>query len=527
VNPLLLSIIALVHRYRATLPKRRVDLYAECVDVLLGHWDTAKGLLGKLDAGQKRAVLQSLALTMQCEKRRELSRRDLTTRVATLLPGVGAAAVEADEFLDEVRERSGLLVETGLDTYAFSHQTFQEYLAARALVDAESRRETLLARLREPWWQETVLLYVGMTDATPIIAALLDLTAREDLSGLLLAGRGVAEAIRLESDTRQTVVWLLKNAFADSSGAQFVQIGQVLAEIAGEDNVTFFLKTAYEDPARRPAALWALGEMARQPDDVQRERVIARLLENFQEGEWQQEVRRVLMQLLKELYAQRVSMTLIERVMAPMVRIPAGEFLYGEQKKRIELPEFWIDRTPVTQAEYKQFIDANPNHRVPYVDENWARPYNWDQQTRTYPPDQADHPVVLVSWHDARAYAEWAGKALPTEEEWEKAARGTDGREYPWGDKFDKEKCNTGEPGIGSTTPVGRYSPRGDSPYGCVDMAGNVWEWTASDWGKTSTSKVLRGGSWYHDVRYARAAAPRHSVADNRYSNLGFRCSGG
>ena len=132
---------------------------------------------------------------------------------------------------------------------------------------------------------------------------------------------------------------------------------------------------------------------------------------------------------------------------------------------------------------------------MPYVDQKWAQPYNWDRQARTFPPDKADHPVVLVSWHDAQAYAEWAGKRLPTEEEWEKAARGTDGREYPWGNEFDKERCNTRESGIGGTTSVGQFSPQGDSPYGCVDMVGNVWEWTASDWSSKSKTKVLRGWS--------------------------------
>ncbi|MCP4535337.1 MAG: NACHT domain-containing protein, partial [Delftia sp.] len=120
VNPLLLSIIALVHRYRATLPQRRVDLYAECVDVLLGHWDAAKGLAGELSSGQTRAVLQPLALALYRENRSEVSRRELEARIAESLPAVGGSAGDAADFVDEVRERSGLLVEAGLGTYAFS-----------------------------------------------------------------------------------------------------------------------------------------------------------------------------------------------------------------------------------------------------------------------------------------------------------------------------------------------------------------------------------------------------------------------
>jgi formylglycine-generating enzyme required for sulfatase activity len=111
---------------------------------------------------------------------------------------------------------------------------------------------------------------------------------------------------------------------------------------------------------------------------------------------------------------------------------------------------------------------------------------------------------VQVSWHDAVAYAEWAGVRLLTEQEWEKAARGMDGRIYPWGDEFDPAWCNTDESNIGTTTPVGRYSPDGDSPCRCADMAGNVWEWTASEWKPGSVYRVLRGGSGGDDRSYAR-----------------------
>jgi formylglycine-generating enzyme required for sulfatase activity len=205
-----------------------------------------------------------------------------------------------------------------------------------------------------------------------------------------------------------------------------------------------------------------------------------------------------------------------------MVRVPAGEFLYGDDKKKIELPEFWIDKTPVTHAEYKRFLDANPKHPVPFVEADSAKPYNWDKKTRSFPKDKADHPVVLVSWEDATAYAKWAGKRLPTEEEWEKAARGERGNEWPWGNEFDRTKCNSEED---STTPVGAYSPQGDSPFGAADMAGNVWEWTASEY--TSGRKVLRGGSWSNDRAYARVTYRYLDVTpDLRYNNVGFRCVG-
>jgi formylglycine-generating enzyme required for sulfatase activity len=193
-----------------------------------------------------------------------------------------------------------------------------------------------------------------------------------------------------------------------------------------------------------------------------------------------------------------------------MVRVPAGEFLYGDDKQKQTLPEFWIDKTPVTNAEYARFV-AETGH---------AAPQRW--KGKAPPKEITDHPVTYVSWDDAKAYAEWAGKRLPTEKEWEKAARGNDGRTYPWGDKkLTNKLCNFGK-NEGGTTPVGKYSPQGDSPYGCVDMSGNVWEWTASDYDKSS--KVPRGGSWVTHGEYVRAAYRLADQPGNRNDYLGFRC---
>ncbi|MCB9422150.1 MAG: SUMF1/EgtB/PvdO family nonheme iron enzyme [Ardenticatenaceae bacterium] len=210
-----------------------------------------------------------------------------------------------------------------------------------------------------------------------------------------------------------------------------------------------------------------------------------------------------------------------EKTGLKFVRVPAGEFLYGDKKEKKRLPEFWIGKTPVTNAVYKRFLDANPKQNVPFVNADWAKPYNWDKIKRTYPAGKADHPVVLVSWHDAQAFCEWAGLQLPTEEEWEKAARGSDGREYPWGNEQPtRELCNFGG-NEGGTTPVGKYSPQGDSPFSCVDMSGNVWEWTSSDFDKST--KVLKGGSWYLGDNWLPAAARSWDFPDPWYFYGGVR----
>lgn len=211
-----------------------------------------------------------------------------------------------------------------------------------------------------------------------------------------------------------------------------------------------------------------------------------------------------------------------ERDGKEMLCIPAGEFLYGDQRVTLELPGFWIDKTPVTNAEYARFVALTG--RTP--------PSHWRGQV---PPQEiSDHPVVQVSWYDAAAYARWAGKRLPSEQEWEKAARGVDGRAYPWGDDPPTpELCNFGC-NEGGTTPVGRYSPQfhpelaagGDSFYGCVDMAGNVWEWTASNY--DIKRKVMRGGSWDNIPGNVRAANRNYQFApEGCYDCVGFRCAVG
>jgi formylglycine-generating enzyme required for sulfatase activity len=212
-----------------------------------------------------------------------------------------------------------------------------------------------------------------------------------------------------------------------------------------------------------------------------------------------------------------------EKTGIELIRIPAGLFLYGDDKRKIDLPEFWIGRYPVTNAQYKRFLDANPARRVPNANGDWDKLYNWDEKRRAYPADKADYPAVLVSWHDAKAFCDWAGLVLPTEEQWEKAARGTDGREWPWGNKWAEDRANTLEARIKDTTPVGQYSPQGDSPYGCADMAGNVWEWTDSWVDKSESSRVLRGGSWGYDQGYARMSVRGSYTPDFANFNDGFR----
>jgi formylglycine-generating enzyme required for sulfatase activity len=234
------------------------------------------------------------------------------------------------------------------------------------------------------------------------------------------------------------------------------------------------------------------------------------------------------------------------------VRIPAGKFLMGSKKENalaydaeqpqhtVDIPyDYWMARFPVTNEQYAAFVGKG-KHPV----SDWQK--------------KKDHPVNYALWNDVVKYCNWlngllAGKLprglilrLPTEAEWEKAARGSplllgegrggDAHEWPWGNEFDKNKCNSYEGGKGGTTPVGAYSPQGDSPFGCADMVGNVWEWTHSQFKsypykaddgredeQISGMRVLRGGSWYSLRDLARCAVRGRLVPDGFDGYIGFR----
>ncbi|MFQ5859580.1 MAG: SUMF1/EgtB/PvdO family nonheme iron enzyme, partial [Anaerolineae bacterium] len=212
--------------------------------------------------------------------------------------------------------------------------------------------------------------------------------------------------------------------------------------------------------------------------------------------------------LLKAAYRSLPTRTLSKLPDLEFVKIPAGEFLYGDNKQKVNLEGFWISRTPVTNAQYQVYVKATGG-RAP---DHWAG--------GQAPKGKEQHPVVSVSWEDAQGFCRWAEVRLPSEREWEKAARGTDGRTYPWGEEPpDSKRCNFNNQ-VGDTSAVGSY-PKGASPYGLQDMAGNVWEWCED--AHESGGRVLRGGAFFSFERYVRCVYRRRFSPDNRIDHYGFR----
>ena len=213
-------------------------------------------------------------------------------------------------------------------------------------------------------------------------------------------------------------------------------------------------------------------------------------------------------QLLKML--QMAKLTLFAPVaQMPLIHIPAGQFLFGNKKQYVHLDEYWIGKYPVTNLQYILFEDATGGSKAANRSDGLG-----------------NHPVVNVEWPNAIKFCEWASQVtgrkffLPSDEQWEKAARGTDGRTYPWGEEApDASRFNFGRL-VGTTTPVGRYSPQGDSPFGCTDMAGNVGEWCANDF---DNEKLTRGGAFSYDVSCMCCYARFKNIDWLHYNDIGFR----
>ncbi len=264
--------------------------------------------------------------------------------------------------------------------------------------------------------------------------------------------------------------------------------------------------------------------------------------------------------------SRRLTFTVEDHVVTPegMVLIPEGKFQLGSisgQAGNVEqaghpvyLDAFYIDKYEVTNIQYKKFVDANPEWQKEHIDSKFHDGnylVNWSGNT--YPSEKADHPVIYVSWYAAAAYAEWVEKRLPTEAEWEKAARGgVEGQKYPWGNSIDDNKANyTLNVGVtGSTTPVGDYPTNG---YGLYDMVGNVLEWCLDAYDKDfyedppdsnpiagddsikevidnfkniKSSRALRGGSWVESGQPRVWITYRRGNDPARTSHLtGFRCA--
>jgi hypothetical protein len=496
-NPLLLSIIALLYEHKLTLPERRVELYEECAQVLLKELERLKGLdtEAHFPPEKKRSALHSIATHFHQKGVRIFTKEALLTALAEVLPSLGYPGTRSSEFLNEIMERSGLLRQKSRTSYDFAHLTFQEFFTATAFHE-KGDAESLFRHLDDAWWREVILLFVALEDDA---TQLLERLRKHDL---LLAAAGLADARPVQTDAFEKaageIIAELKHLMEEDSQYR-EEAADALAEVARWGATEYLFQKARAE-GQPPVALAAVLGLARGAEREVLDHLFAQLgpilrLLNGSLGRFTAEVHERILSLL-------------EALRFPMVFVPAGEFLIGSTPQQGYLDDYWIDKYPVTNAQVQRFVSET----------GYQAQGEW---LKEFIPGKENHPVVNMTWHDAVAFCEWAGKSLPTAAQWDKAARGTDGRIYPWGNQWDATRCNTSGQG---TTPVDQY-PNGVSPYGCYDMAGNVDEWCQDWFAEERHQRVLRGGSWNLSRWSTRCDTCGGLVPSACVNHVGFRAT--
>jgi formylglycine-generating enzyme required for sulfatase activity len=495
-NPLLLAAVCVLYQARKRIPEQRADLYDRIVENLL--WRRFHDPAEPDKVNEVREFLMLLAFNMQNMNLKTFEVGDGLDVLKKIISQKGEPANvyqrRIHHLFDEIEPNCGLFNRLSGGEIEFTHLTFQEFMAAKHIVYMDIDYKDFL---ENDWWAEAILLYIG----------LLSLERRK-------RSNDVVEEIlnrKQEDEKIKRRLWLL--------GSRALRDFQ---------------------PSKRDDKVVALAR------DKLYELIEsdASIEERFEAGE-----------IVGALGDLRIKVDNPD-----MVLVKEGKFIRGSNEddadafpsekpqREIYIDTFMIGKYLVTNEEFKEFVDGGGYDRKEF----WTREgWRWREENRISEPkylhdrkwNGSNFPVVGISWFEAEAYANWLSErtghqyCLPTEAEWEKAARGTKSFKYPWGEHFDKNLCNSDVSGLDRTSPVGIF-PEGKSPYGCFDMAGNVWEW-CSDWydgdyyanspdrnpkgPSDGADRVIRGGCWHYGTRICRSAFRNRLDPRDRDDDLGFR----
>ena len=514
-TPLLVRMLLIVHFNLRRLPDQRAELYMEVVDSLLtSSYNPDEAVAQRLaalggDWRGRQDLCQYLAFQMHSRGRdagREIGERELEDLLCAYLterrhrsPDVAGELVA--DFIANSRQRGGLLEEQA-GRHRFTHLSFQEFLTARYLAEEERDIERIArfieeeSRVSDSWWREPVLLTIGYLNVTA------------PASGADLVRR----LAHLDDQPPPCTPACL--AASELAGMAFLEWG-------GEETVRLAL-------ARRLAALL-------------QDATLTGIRPTIRAGAGR---------TLGQVGDPRPGIGLNAAGLPDIAwcDVPASEFIMGDgtdrHKEAVSRP-YRISRYPITNAQFAAFLDDRGDlepWRSCWTKAGWAwisRSGNRVRERYGAPFGLPNHPAVSVSWYEATAFCNWLGLklgyrvSLPTERQWEMAARGVDGRVYPWGRELTTDHANYAEANINSTSAVGIF-PKGASPYGVLDMSGNVWEWCGTKWredyktpedsGPAGTeARVLRGGAFHAVARFVRCAVRLRFNSSPRNRNIGFR----
>lgn len=483
-NPVMLTALAVVHWNERRLPEQRADLYQSIATWLARAREARPGCAS---ADRVLALLGHLALGMQLAPKGRITQVSKATAAEILAPEFRETTdpqqqlEQARRFLAAEEVDSGIFVTRGSDL-RFWHLTLQEYLAAATIAGfPDSRQQKLLfekQRLHQAEWREVMLLFGGILIGQ----------GRDKVDGFFAA--------------------LLDQVPAKATLAQQARCAGLMGAMIRD-----LRPYNYNIP------------------DSRYEQMLAGVLAIFDAKHSQAIDIKTRVEAAEALGQAGDPRLRLPKDDDYWVRIPAGRFTMGQRKKDNEVPHsvrlnaYRIGRYPVTVQEYCLFLEHNETHQPPR---------NWEQQS-AFP----NRPVVYVTWYDAVAYCNWANVRLPTEAEWERAARGKEGRTYPWGNAQPTwDLANYINSHVGHVSPVGIF-PQGSTPDGIVDLSGNVREWCA-DWyaedslqiasqnpkgPNSGDTRCLRGGGWDDVVANLRAAYRFRNEPKDRSDEIGFRCA--
>ncbi len=515
--PLLLQIMAMLWKEREYLPSSRLELYDAALNYLLDFRDRRRGLYPKLSAQDARRVLSPVSLFMQEElKKDEVDRQKMQQKMQVQLDTL-YNSLPASDFCRNLVDRAGLLVEYGDNEYVFRHKSFREYMAGVQLVKNMHHPDALdklVLHFGDDWWTEVFRFFIAHVDD----AALFDSFMQK-----LFDSSVTDELTQKEQDLLVTLVDEAPQKKIDALKQKLL---------------------VPETTVNRQRYLVACLNVIGKPDALA-------VVEEFKRFELSK--------------GKRATGVKYDPLGAQYIRIPAGKFIYSETEKPEKVNECYFAKCTVTNQQYRRFISYLAGKEAEFQERVSVATY--EEQLRQmasaidgfsgYLKEEArlskrfiseedtnkrfnkdEQPVVGVSWYAARAYCLWLSLLasngeyrLPMDAEWEWAAGGQRDkadkvlkiREYPWiGKEISSQHANyDGNEGV--TTPVGRY-PKGATPEGLYDMAGNVWEWI-EDWSnkETRSSRVLRGGSWSNIAGSCRSANRSRGTPGTRCGNVGFR----